>query len=87
MLPLAETDLGPGSLALFCGAKPTRSADAVWHHPCATRDAPAEENCRRCVRAVNVEHDEVLPLLDATGSDGAHVMTSSCDERDAQQLC
>jgi hypothetical protein len=34
VLPLATTDLGPGSLALFCGARPEFAEDTVWFHPC-----------------------------------------------------
>ena len=40
----------------------------------------------KSVQAVNVAHDEVLPLLDAIGSDGVYVMTTFRDERDAEQL-
>jgi len=32
-LPLAETHLGPGSLALFLGATPGFSTDTIWFHP------------------------------------------------------
>jgi len=34
VLPMANTDLGPGSLALFCGAKPGFSQETVWYQPC-----------------------------------------------------
>lgn len=34
VLPMATADLGPGSLALFCGAKPAFAEDTVWFHPC-----------------------------------------------------
>lgn len=33
VLPVANTDLGPGSLALFCGARPDFGDDTVWFHP------------------------------------------------------
>src|SRR5450759_2837759 len=32
VLPSATTDLGPGSLALFLGAKPGFAEDTVWFH-------------------------------------------------------
>jgi hypothetical protein len=34
ILPIANADLGPGSLALFLGATPQFAADTVWFHPC-----------------------------------------------------
>ncbi len=34
VLPLATTDLGPGSLALFLGSTPAFAEDTVWFHPC-----------------------------------------------------
>ena len=34
VMPSATTDLGPGSLALFLGAKPGFAEDTVWFHPC-----------------------------------------------------
>jgi len=34
VLPSATTDLGPGSLALFCGSKPGFAEDTVWFYPC-----------------------------------------------------
>ena len=33
-LPMATTDLGPGSLALFCGSRPGFAEDTVWFYPC-----------------------------------------------------
>ena len=33
VLPLAITDLGPGSLALFCGSRPEFGDETVWLHP------------------------------------------------------
>lgn len=33
VLPLADTDLGPGSLALFFGSRPDFAEDTVWFHP------------------------------------------------------
>lgn len=33
VLPMATTDLGPGSLSLFCGARPEFSEDTVWFFP------------------------------------------------------
>lgn len=33
ILPSADTDLGPGSLALFLGSKPDFAEDTVWYHP------------------------------------------------------
>ena len=43
VLPMATTDLGPGSLALFCGATPQFSEDTVWFNPCMEED-PEPEN-------------------------------------------
>jgi hypothetical protein len=34
VLPLSFTDIGPGSLALFCGCKPGFSKETVWFEPC-----------------------------------------------------
>lgn len=39
ILPMAITDLGPGSLALFLGATPEFAEDTVWFHPCFEGDA------------------------------------------------
>jgi hypothetical protein len=40
-LPVADTDIGPGSLALFCGSEPGFSRDTVWFEPCCmTCDQP-----------------------------------------------
>ena len=33
-LPMAETDIGPGSLALYLGAEAGISRDTVWFNPC-----------------------------------------------------
>jgi hypothetical protein len=40
VLPSATTDLGPGSLALFLGAKPGFAEDTVWFHPCYDQIEP-----------------------------------------------
>jgi len=42
ILPTAITDLGPGSLALFCGAKPGFATDTVWFHPCIETESTPE---------------------------------------------
>ncbi|HVM62645.1 MAG TPA: hypothetical protein VMV72_17420 [Verrucomicrobiae bacterium] len=42
VLPTATTDLGPGSLALFLGAKPEFAADTVWFHPCWESETETE---------------------------------------------
>lgn len=34
ILPIAETHIGPGSLALFCGCEPGFSKETVWYEPC-----------------------------------------------------
>lgn len=34
ILPSADTDLGPGSLALLLGSEPAFAEDTVWFHPC-----------------------------------------------------
>ena len=43
VLPVANTDLGPGSLALFCGAKPGFAEDTVWYHPCIEGELEPEK--------------------------------------------
>jgi hypothetical protein len=42
VLPMANADLGPGSLSLFCGATPQFSRDTVWFFPCMEEDADPE---------------------------------------------
>lgn len=40
-LPISETDIGPGSFALFLGCEPGFSPETVWYEPCIhTCDAP-----------------------------------------------
>ncbi len=34
VLPISETDIGPGSLALFLGCEPGFSPETVWFEPC-----------------------------------------------------
>lgn len=34
VLPMASTDIGPGSLSLFCGSKPGLEENTVWFFPC-----------------------------------------------------
>lgn len=34
VLPIADTDIGPGSLSLFLGAEPGFSPETVWFEPC-----------------------------------------------------
>jgi hypothetical protein len=43
VLPVANTDLGPGSLALFLGARPGFAEDTVWFHPCMEQEAEPEK--------------------------------------------
>jgi hypothetical protein len=43
VLPSANTDLGPGSLALFLGAKPGFAEDTVWFHPCFEQEFEPEK--------------------------------------------
>lgn len=43
VLPIANTDLGPGSLALFCGSRPEFGDETVWFHPCAESDCGSEQ--------------------------------------------
>ena len=43
VLPVAETDLGPGSLALFCGSRPGFSEDTVWFYPCMEEELEPEK--------------------------------------------
>ena len=40
----------------------------------------------KSVQVVNVEHDEVLPLLDAIGCEGVYILTTFKNERDATEL-
>ena len=42
VLPSASADLGPGSLALFCGSKPGLAEDTVWFYPCIEEVAEPE---------------------------------------------
>jgi hypothetical protein len=42
ILPMATTDLGPGSLSLFAGSSPEFSEDTVWFHPCIADVAEPE---------------------------------------------
>lgn len=34
LLPIADADIGPGSLALFLGSEPHFSKETVWFDPC-----------------------------------------------------
>jgi hypothetical protein len=43
VLPTADIDLGPGSLALFCGSTPSFAEDTVWFHPCIGRENEPEK--------------------------------------------
>jgi hypothetical protein len=43
ILPTANADLGPGSLALFLGSKPGFAEDTVWFHPCIEHDPEPEK--------------------------------------------
>jgi hypothetical protein len=40
MFPIANTDMGPGCLALFLGSEPEFGEDTVWMHPCLDGDRP-----------------------------------------------
>lgn len=42
-LPIANTDLGPGSLAVFCGSTPGFSEETVWFWPCMEHEAEPEQ--------------------------------------------
>ena len=42
VLPIADTNIGPGSLALFCGSEPGFSPETVWFEPCI-HDCPDPE--------------------------------------------
>jgi hypothetical protein len=42
VLPMATTDLGPGSLALFCGSKPGFAEDTVWFYPIMEHESEPE---------------------------------------------
>ena len=43
VLHSATTDLGPGSLALYLGAKPGFAEDTVWFHPCIEQEPEPEK--------------------------------------------
>ena len=43
VLPTASTDLGPGSLATFIGARPDFAQDTVWFYPCMEEDLEPEK--------------------------------------------
>lgn len=43
VMPSATTDFGPGSLALFLGAKPGFAEDTVWFHPCIEQELEPEK--------------------------------------------
>lgn len=43
ILPSAITDIGPGSLALFLGARPEFAEDTVWFHPCIEAEPEPEK--------------------------------------------
>lgn len=43
VLPSATTDLGPGSLATFLGARPDFAQDTVWFHPCIEEEPEPEK--------------------------------------------
>ena len=47
-LPISITDIGPGSLALFCGSEPRFSNETVWFDPCI--DSCPEPECLPTVR-------------------------------------
>ncbi|PTX94367.1 hypothetical protein DB354_11470 [Opitutus sp. ER46] len=40
----------------------------------------------KCVQVVGVEHDDVIPLLDAIGTKGVYLMTTFTGETDAERL-
>lgn len=43
-LPVADTDMGPGSLATFLGSEPGFSKETVWFHPCIDSGTPPERH-------------------------------------------
>jgi hypothetical protein len=43
VLPIANADLGPGSLALFLGSRPGFAQDTVWFHPCIENESEPEK--------------------------------------------
>lgn len=43
VLPISETDIGPGSLALFLGSEPGFSPETVWFEPCIDRCESPED--------------------------------------------
>lgn len=42
VLPVSETEIGPGSMALLLGSEPGFSETTVWYHPCM-KDEPEPE--------------------------------------------
>ncbi len=43
-LPVADTHMGPGSLATFLGSEPGFTNETVWFHPCIDSDIPPERH-------------------------------------------
>ncbi len=43
-------------------------------------------NAGKCVQVLQVEHDQIQPLLDAIGPDGVYIMTTFADEADGEKL-
>lgn len=41
--PVADTDMGPGSLATFLGSEPGFSSETVWFHPCIDAQASLDD--------------------------------------------
>ncbi len=44
ILPVADTYIGPGSLATFLGSEPGFADDTIWFHPCIDADVPPEDH-------------------------------------------
>jgi hypothetical protein len=42
IVPVAITDFGPGSLAMFLGSQPWFAEDTVWFHPCLEQELEPE---------------------------------------------
>ena len=60
-LPISETDIGPGSLALYLGSEPGFSPNTVWFEPCI-------ENCPEPEALPPFSFDELNPWWKITES-------------------
>lgn len=101
MFPVANTDMGPGCLALFLGSEPEFKEDTVWMHPCLGVDHPDRLppirfdpankwwkilDAGKAVQPINIWANEVVPLLDAIGGKGVYVLGLFASEEEVEQV-